>query len=107
MNPTRPATGIQWNKQALAVAFGSIAFVFYVFYTILPSMGPRYHDHNHKSWKTDHRQAIPQSVIDLQGKVTVEEKEIEIAMSDNMVVTTPLPVPHGHLYCVVFVFLFN
>ena len=85
MNPSRPATGIQWNKQAVGVACCLIAFVLYVFYTILPSMGPRYHDHSHKTWKSQPHQPIPQAVIDLQGKVLVEEKEIEIAMGDNTV----------------------
>ena len=85
MNPSRPATGIQWNKQAVGVACCLIAFLLYVFYTILPSMGPRYHDHSHKSWKNQPHQQIPQAVIDLQGKVLVEEKEIEIMMGDNTV----------------------
>ena len=85
MNPSRPATGIQWNKQAVGVACCLIAFLLYVFYTILPSMGPRYQDHSHKSWKNQPHQQIPQAVIDLQGKVLVEEKEIEIMMGDNTV----------------------
>ena len=90
MNPTRPASGIQWNKQALAVAFFLIAFLLYVFYTILPSMGSRYHDHSHKSWKTKHHEPIPQPIVDLQGKITVQEKEIEISMGDNMVINVKI-----------------
>ena len=87
MNPSRPATGIQWNKQAVAVACCLIAFLLYVFYSILPSMGPHYHDHSHKSWKTQSHQPIPQEVLDLQGKVTIHEKEVEVEMSDNTVFT--------------------
>ncbi len=84
MNAGRSGTGVHWNKQALLIV-GGAAVVLYAFYYLLPSFGPKYHDHSHKSWKTSHHQPIPQPIKDLQGKVTVSEHEVEITMSDNTV----------------------
>ncbi len=77
-------SGIELNKQAFLWVGGGLALVIYLFYSIVPSIGPHYHNHSHKSWKTRSHVQLPQEIIDLRGKAKVEEREIEVAVGGSV-----------------------